>query len=597
MDLGKMPGFFRLFERQAAHDPDRLAVLSGEATLTYGALDARSNQLGHYLRNVGIAADDLVGICVDRTALLPVGLLGILKAGAAYVPLDAGYPPDRLRQMLDDADVRLTLTQSHLAQRLGSGRRIVCLDDWSEIGRHPRTAVEADLSDRNIAYVVYTSGSSGGPKGVAIEHRGALSLMHWAGREFGPDVLAGVLASSSVCFDMSVFEIFAPLSWGGSVILANTVMELPGLCSAQNVTLLSTVPSAGKQLASSGYIPDSLKSVLLAGEALPRSVVDCLFENSKIDRIWNLYGVSEDTSYSTSARIDRGDRGPVTIGLPITDRDALVLNGDLDPVPVGETGELYLGGVGLARGYLGRPDLTAARFIPHPASGIPGSRMYRTGDLARMRSDGRLECLGRIDHQLKIRGYRIEPGEIEAVLQSTNGVRACAVVAQQDGRGEKFLSAFVVLADPTVTADAIRRQLATRLPSWMLPAIVRVLEALPLTPSGKIDRRTLSGVSGTGTSHSNASDDETPADRARFRVVANREEQFAIWPAARNLPDGWVAAGPDDTLSGCLAHIAQVWTDMRPASLKRAMGRYSASTGPASVTTSPAVTGMEQTGR
>jgi amino acid adenylation domain-containing protein len=594
-----MPGFFRLFERQAACDPDRVAVFSGEAKLTYGALDARSNQLGHYLRDVGIAADDLVGICIDRTALLPVGLLGILKAGAAYLPLDAAYPPDRLRQMLDDADVRLTLTQSHLAPRLGSGRNVVCLDDWNEIGQQPRTAVKVHLSDLNIAYVVYTSGSSGRPKGVAIEHRGALSLMHWAGREFGPDVLAGVLASSSVCFDMFVFEMFAPLSWGGSVILANTVMELPSLSNTQDVTLLSTVPSASKQLALSGYIPDGLKSALLAGEALPRSVVDCLFANSKIDRIWNLYGVSEDTSYSTGARIDRGDRGPVTIGVPITDRDALVLNSDLDPVPVGEIGELYLGGVGLARGYLGRPDLTAARFLPHPASGVPGSRMYRTGDLARMRSDGRLECLGRIDHQLKIRGYRIEPGEIEAVLQSTNGVRACAVVAQQDGRGEKFLSAFVVLADPTVTADAIRRQLAARLPSWMLPAIVRVLEALPLTPSGKIDRRMLSGASSTpgDTSDSNASDGETAAAGARFRVVANGEEQFAIWPAARNLPEGWVAVGPDGTQSECLAHVAQVWTDMRPASLKREMGRLSASTGLACATSLPAVTGMEQTGR
>lgn len=558
MSRSNHQGFFRLFEQQALVAPGRVAVLCDGQALPYGELDKAANRLAHRLKRLGAGPETLVGLCTDRSIAMVVGLLGILKSGAAYVPLDPAYPRERLESMLAQADVRLILSQTPLAGLIGGeGRRTVMLDHWDDLAAEPCEPVDHGPCERNVAYLIYTSGSTGRPKGVAIEHRSTFSLLRWGCRTFGAQRLARVLATSSLCFDMSVFEIFAPLSCGGTVVLAPSIMALSGIAEAESLTLVSAVPSAIKELVHDGDIPPTLKDVLLAGEALTEPLVSAILEHTAVDRIWNLYGVSEDTSYTTSAEIGRGHRGPVPIGRPIDDRDLHILDPSLDPVPAGAVGELYIGGLGLARGYHGRADLTADRFLPHPASACPGERMYRTGDLVRQWPDGQLECLGRIDNQIKLRGHRIDPRDIECVLESVPNVRACAVVVQEDDEGERHLVAHVVADDPAPDPAALRRLAGESLPHWMVPAIVRLTVAIPLTSNGKVDRRQLGQSLGP-------SGGRPEEGEGFFQVVANRDRQFALWPANRPLPPGWSPAGPAGPRSTCLEFIGQTLSTIPP---------------------------------
>lgn len=580
-------GFYRHVEEQAIRHPDRVAVLSDHGKLTYRELSARSNQLARRLRKLGVGAEQLIAICTERSPLLVVGLLGILKAGAAYVPLEATLPQKRIELMLSDTAVDVVLTQSHLTGRFPRRCSELHIDDPTLLEGVSNQALEANLHERNVAYVMYTSGSTGRPKSVAIEHRSALSLMEWGKGEFASELLAGTLASSSVCFDMSVFELFVPLSWGGTVILADSILSLPDLREAPSVTLVSTVPSAIKQLALSNGLPNTLRAVLLAGEPLPDQLVNLLFKVSNIDRIWNLYGVSEDTSYTTCARIDRNNEEPVTIGRPIAGRRAFVLDASLAPAPCGVIGELYVSGVGLARGYAGRPDLTAERFMPHTMPDRPGERMYRTGDLARRLADGRLVCLGRVDNQVKIRGHRVEPGEVEAALNAIDGIAASAVVAQIDSDGDNHLIAYVVLRKDGLSMETIRHRLRAQLPIWMVPGVIRRLDMMPLTTNGKPDRRRLMTLPITGQeiardgktdcaneavaacadvqSRAGAGDERRP-----YQVTVNGEGAYAIWPADRTLPSGWRHVCHGATKAACLADINRMWTDMRPIGLRQA---------------------------
>ncbi|HEX2095190.1 MAG TPA: amino acid adenylation domain-containing protein, partial [Longimicrobiaceae bacterium] len=340
----------------------------------------------------------------------------------------------------------------------------------------------------NLAYLIYTSGSTGTPKGVMIPHAGAGAFLHWAQGVFS-GCLSGTLASTSVCFDLSVFEIFVPLSVGGTVVLAENALHLPHLPGKESVALLNTVPSAAAELVRTGGIPASVRVVNLAGEALPRVLVERLYD-AGVEEVYNLYGPSETTTYSTYVRVMRGDGRAPSIGRPIANTHVYVLDRAMQPVPVGVPGELFIGGAGVARGYFDRPALTAERFLPDPFSGEPGARLYRTGDRARWLAEGTLEFLGRIDQQVKIRGFRIEPGEIEAALRTHPQVREAVVLAREDAPGERRLVGYVVLQGP-LPATELREHLRGHLPEYMVPGAFVLLDALPLTPNGKLDRRAL----------------------------------------------------------------------------------------------------------
>src|ERR687896_1563261 len=420
-----------------------------------------------------------------------VGLIGILKAGGAYVPLDPAYPPERLAFMLEDAQVPVLLTQAHLAPTLPqTTAQVVCLDrEWERISQAPEGNPRSPLSPENLAYVIYTSGSTGIPKGVAIEHHSPVALLEWSRKVFTPEERVGVLASTSICFDLSVFELFVPLSWGGKVILAENALQLPALPMGQEVTLVNTVPSAMAELVRSKGVPISVRVVNLAGEPLQNTLVQQIYQQETIQRVFNLYGPSEDTTYSTFALVSKGSSKAPSIGSPLANTQVYLLDRHLHPVPIGVPGELYIGGAGLARGYLHRPELTPEKFLPHPFSERPGERLYRTGDLARYLPDGNLEFLGRIDQQVKVRGFRIELGEIEACLGGHPGVEDVVVLAREDQPGEKRLVGYVVGA--RVEPEALRGYLQGKLPPYMVPSAFVVLEALPLTPNGKVDRKAL----------------------------------------------------------------------------------------------------------
>jgi amino acid adenylation domain-containing protein len=430
--------------KQAALVPDRDAVIAGDEHVTYGELNARANQVAHFLIRRGVGPNSLVGIYIERSAAMLVGILGILKAGAAYVPLDPNYPKERIRNILADSKSSILLTQSSLAGDLADfeGERISLDSDWRSIAAESAENPATSVAPSDLAYVLFTSGSTGRPKGVAIEHRSAATFVHWANDVFTSADLSGVLLATSICFDLSIFEIFVTWSAGGTVIVAENALYLPSLPAKESVTLINTVPSAMAELVRMGAVPESVKIVNLAGEALPESLVEQIYSGTRVEKVYNLYGPTEDTTYSTFTLVPRGV--PVTIGRPIANTQAYVLDSRRHPVPVGVPGELYLAGEGLARGYYGRPDLTADRFVPNPFSSDETARMYRTGDLCRWLPDGILAYMGRIDHQVKLRGFRIELGEIETALDAHPAVRQSIVLVREDEPGEKRLVAYVV---------------------------------------------------------------------------------------------------------------------------------------------------------
>jgi amino acid adenylation domain-containing protein len=445
------PGITRLhqpFEAQVARTPDAVALVAGEERLAYRELDERANRLAHRLRALGVGPESMVGIAMGRSAGLVVAILATLKAGGAYVPLDPEYPAERLAFILADSRAPVVIVDADTGDEAGGGPgggvlRVCPAAERQAIAALPATA-PALSGPAGLAYVIYTSGSTGRPKGVAIEHRSALLFLYWAREVFPPEDLAGVLFSTSICFDLSVFELFVPLSWGGKIILAEDVLALDGLPAAAEVTLVNTVPSAISELVRLGALPPSVHTVNLAGEPLSRALADRVYAEPGVDRLYDLYGPSEDTTYSTFALAVRGSAQEPSIGRPLPGTRAHLVDRQFQLAPLGVPGELCLAGEGLARGYLGRPELTAERFVPDPFAGEPGGRLYRTGDLARWLPDGNLAYLGRLDHQVKIRGFRIELGEIEAALNAHPAVRDVVVTAGAGPRGEQRLAAYVV---------------------------------------------------------------------------------------------------------------------------------------------------------
>ncbi len=485
-----------MFEAQVERTPERIAAVHTDEELTYRELNARANKLARYLRKLGVGPETCVGVLMERSLEMLVGQLGVLKAGGAYVPLDPEYPQERLAFMLADSGARALLTQQRLVEHLPAHQarpiNFVCVDtDGQAIDRESAENIRCDVTARNLAYVIYTSGSTGWPKGTAIEHRSAAILSHWARESFEPEAFAGTLALTSTCFDLSIFELFVPLHCGGKVIIARDVLHLSQVPATHQVTLINTVPSAIDELLQLNYLPDSAYVVNLAGEPLQKKLVQQLYERKTVKQVFNLYGPTEDTTYSTWGLMTRDDHEP-TVGRPISNTRSYMLDRRGRPLPIGIPGELHLGGMGLARGYLGRPDLTAEKFIPDPFSVEPGARMYRTGDLACFLPDGRIDFLGRMDHQVKIRGYRIELGEIEAALNEYPSVKTCVVVARADADDDKRLVAYIVARDGEKPSHLeLRSFLRTRLLEQMVPSAFVLLDEMPLTPNGKINRRAL----------------------------------------------------------------------------------------------------------
>ena len=493
-EMPPLDGLHHRVETQVMRTPDQVAVSCQGQTLTYRALNRRANQLAHHLQSLGVQPETPVGIAVTRSLNMVVGILAILKAGGAYVPLDPAYPQERLAYMLADTRLPLILTETALrAQLPATEAQHVLLDEIDRHIRHlPQHNPAVDVQPEHLAYVLYTSGSTGQPKGVAISHQGPLALINWAQSFFTPAQRRGVLAATSINFDLSVFELFLPLSCGGTAIIAPDVLHLPHLPEASAVTLVNTVPSVMTELLRLAPLPPTVTAVNLAGEPLHNALVQQLYAQPGVKAVYNLYGPSEDTTYSTYAAHAKGSTTEPTIGRPLNNTTAYLLDEWLQPVPIGVPGELYLGGQGLARGYFNQPGLTADRFIPHPFSELPGARLYRTGDMARYLPEGELVFLGRRDQQVKMRGFRIELGEIEAVLKEHPLVVDTAVTLRQDN-GEKALVAYIVCAGQTSdeTLSELRQHLQTHLPGYMVPRRLIILESLPLTPSGKIDRRAL----------------------------------------------------------------------------------------------------------
>ncbi len=491
----------RFFESQAALAPAKTALVWESDRVSYAELNERANRLAHYLQRHGVGPEVMVAVCMERSTALIVALLAVSKAGGAFVALDPSYPPERNAFLVSDSGAALVLTQARARDRFPFLARTPAVQVLSVEADDPLLRTEESgnpacaATGGSLAYIIYTSGSAGRPKAVAIEHRHTTVLIEWARGVYSPEELDGVLASTSVCFDLSIFEIFVPLSLGGKVVLAENVLQLPALRAAKEITLLNTVPSAMNELLRIDGVPPSVRTVNLAGEPLTQALVRRIYGLGFVRKVYDLYGPSEDTTYSTFAL--RAPDGPQTIGRPLTGKRVYVLDRNRQLVPVGVKGEIYIGGGGVARGYLGRAELTQERFVKDPFSDDPGARLYRTGDIGRLLSDGTIEFLGRMDGQVKLRGYRIEPGEIESVLGALAGVRDAAVIVREDVAGFRRLVAYVVPGEGHPRSGGeLRSVLKGMLPEYMVPSVVVMLQALPLLPNGKVDRTALPAPEG-----------------------------------------------------------------------------------------------------
>ncbi|MGB7951165.1 MAG: amino acid adenylation domain-containing protein [Candidatus Binatia bacterium] len=489
-----------LFEEQVKRTPEAVAVVFDGEELKYRELNRRANQVARYLIKLGARPETLVAICMERSLEMIVGILGILKAGAAYVPQDPCFPNERLAYMWDDTRVTVLLSQEHLAETLPPfAGSVVCIDrDWEPISRESDADIKSGATPENLAYVIYTSGSTGRPKGVQIPHSNVINALTHVRAALGFTQKDISLLVANICFDISVMELLLPLVVGARLVVVGTVVVVDGerlarLVSSCEATMLHATPATWRLLLQAGWTGDEKLTILCGGEALPSELAKRLAGQGS--SLWNLYGPTETTIYSTGAVYQPelcDGTVSISIGRPVANTQIYILDDYLQPVPVGVPGQLCIGGAGLARGYLDRAELTAASFIPNPFSEEPGARMYRTGDLTRYLPDGRVEYLGRLDHQVKLRGFRIELGEIESVLSEHPQVRHSVVLAREDVPDDKQLTAYIVLDEgATAGTDELRRFLKAKLPEYMVPSAYVYLESLPLTSNGKLDRKAL----------------------------------------------------------------------------------------------------------
>jgi amino acid adenylation domain-containing protein len=497
----------QLIEAQVERAPEAIAVVYEGHSLTYRELNARANQLAHYLQSLGVGPDVPVGLCVERSLELVVSLLAILKAGGAYVPLDPSYPQERLAYMLEDAEAPLLVTQTPLLGRVRvrADVQVVCLDaDGSRWAGLSATLPSSDVSSEHLAYIIYTSGSTGKPKGVQIPHRGLVNLLLSMRQQPGLTAADTMLAVTTISFDIAGLELYLPLLVGARVQLvpgnvAANGSELATTLARTGATVMQATPATWRLLLAAGWQGDRRLTILCGGEALPPDLARELLQ--RVGALWNVYGPTETTIWSTLGKIETAEP-PVSIGRPLANTQIYILDPSRNPTPIGVPGELYIGGDGQARGYRNQPELTSERFIAHPFSDEPGARLYATGDLARYRTDGTIECLGRLDHQVKIRGFRIELGEIESVLRTHPAIAAAVVVAREDVPGDKRLVAYLVVrAGHEFVAAEVRSFLKAQLPDYMAPTAFVPLDALPLTPNGKVNRQVLPAPTAVNEEH------------------------------------------------------------------------------------------------
>lgn len=506
-----------LVAAQAARTPFAPAVYYGERVVSYAELERRANRLARYLRRKGISAETRVAVCLDRTDAMIVALLAILKAGGAYVPIDPTYPLSRQAFMAADSGASWIVSARSLASDFAADRSmIITIDgDAARIEAEDAAPIGSDVTPDRLAYIIYTSGSTGQPKGVAIEHRNTVAMLHSALGQYAPDDLTVVSACASICFDYSILEIFLPLIAGGAVLVANDSLALLDAPARDRVRLLSVVPSAMSELHRSGRLPSGIRAINLAGEKLSNELVQRVYGISGVERVYNIYGPTETTTYSTYALTQRGAESDPPLGRPIANTRVYLLDRRMRPVPVGVPGEIFIGGEGVSRGYWNRPGLTQERFVTDSFG--PG-RLYRTGDLGRFRADGEIEYLGRIDHQIKIRGFRVELGEIEAALERTPGVEKAVVVADGAAPQKRLVAHFIAAPGQAPTVADLRARLAASLPSFMVPEVYLRHDAFPLTASGKIDRRALPSPEDADLQHSNYLAPETPLEQAMAEI-------------------------------------------------------------------------------
>ena len=521
-----------LFEEQVARHPDSVALVFRQEQLSYRELNQRANQVAHHLRTRGVGPEVLVGVCLDRSAEMVISLLGVLKAGGAYVPLDPSYPQERLSFMLRDAAVKVLLTDSrHRHVFAAADTSVLSIDsDWPAIEQESQGNPVSGVTPSNLAYVMYTSGSTGQPKGVMVLHGGLTNYLCWAVKAYSVEAGGCVPVHTSISFDLTVTGLYTPLLAGGRIEMLEEDVAGQSLVTAlRDGTERSLVKITPAHLAllSEQLGPEAVagrtRVFVIGGENLLAESLLPWRERARNTRLINEYGPTETVVGCCVYEVAGDDprTGSVPIGRPIANTQLYVLDRHMNPVPPGVVGQLFIGGAGVARGYINRPELTQARFIADPFSAQPGARLYETGDLARYRGDGTLEYLGRVDSQVKVRGYRIELGEIEATLADHPGVRACAVLAREDEPGNRQLVGYVVpREDEPPTAEDLRHSLREKLPEYMVPAQFVFLESMPLTPNGKIDRRGLPAPSSEGVS-------------AARKVVAPRTETekalAAIW--------------------------------------------------------------------
>ena len=486
----------QLIATQAVRTPDATAVICEDGQLSYAELERRSNQLAHHLLALGLKTGEPVALAVDRSLSMMIGLLGIMKAGGAYIPVDPAYPPDRITYMLEDSGSKLLLTQESLLDALPTGTtQVLCLDrDWPDISAQSEGPVATTVTAEDLAYIIYTSGSTGRPKGVEIPHRALVNFLCSLREEPGLGPNDRLLAVTTLSFDIAGLELYLPLVVGACVVVASRQQTGDGRLLAEaigkhGITVMQATPATWRLLLEAGWNGSSSLRIFCGGETLPRELAEQLLP--RCAELWNLYGPTEATIWSTLQRVESGT-GPVPIGHPIANTEIQILDEQNRPSIGDEPGELFIGGEGLARGYFKRPELTAERFIAHPLDPESGKRLYRTGDLARYRPDGTIEHLGRLDFQVKVRGFRIELGEIEANLDRHPTVKHAVVMAREDSPGDKQLVAYAIpQAGEQPTARALRTALAESLPDYMIPGTYVFLESFPLTPNGKVDRNAL----------------------------------------------------------------------------------------------------------
>jgi amino acid adenylation domain-containing protein len=558
-DNSKKLCIHHLFEQQVQYNPEAIAVVFQTRQLTYQELNAQANQLAHHLRSIGVKAETLVGICIERSIDMLVGLLGILKAGGVYMPLDPAYPAERLAFMLEDSQAAVIVTQQSLVEQLkplwvDDRLVLVCIDsDAPIISSQSNENLLDIIPGENLAYIIYTSGSTGKPKGVQIAHQSLSNLLNSMQTSLQVTASEIFLAVTTISFDIAALELYLPLIVGAKLIIVSRDTALDGnkLLAEINscgATVMQSTPATWQMLLSCGLSSNHrLKQILSGGEALSRRLSQQLLAVS--DEVWNVYGPTETTIWSTAYKVNRTNAVQTSlepIGTAIANTELYILDANLQPVETGSYGELHIGGIGLARGYLNRPELTAEKFIPHPFKKQPGARLYKTGDWVFCRSDGNLEYAERIDQQVKIRGFRIELGEIETALYNHPQVRETVVIAREDEPGNKRLVAYVVTTENQAPSTSeFRQHLLQTLPDYMIPAVFVQLAALPLTPNCKIDRRALPAPQQT---RLEAADSVVaPRDELESQLTEIWEEFLKIKPIG--ITDNFFDLGGDSLLA------------------------------------------------